>query len=177
MTDLATIRATIRDTLAHHINLHRTELADLLLHDRGVFALHNRDERLAKLIGELATQIAQGLADLAELGQAAIAWAKADAECDAYIDQSISLAVERRGVLAASEEAKRDEHPLVAVTADAEVATLDRQIATVDNLIAFACSNVTKREARMKLIAKQLAEPPTPISSATAAADPIAQGR
>lgn len=181
MTDLATVRATIRDTLAHHLALHRLELADLLRYDRGVFALHNHEERLARMIGEFATQIAQGLADLSELGQAAIAWAKADAECDAYIDQSIALAQQQRALQALDTNVRdllgqsQKVNPLEVVTARAELASVDKQISTVDSLIALACANVTKREAQMKILAKQLAEPdPAPAATITASA-PIAQ--
>lgn len=177
MTSLAVVRATIRDTLAHHLNLHRLELADLLRYDRGVFALHNHEERLARMIGEFATQIAQGLADLSELGQAAIAWAKADAQCDALIDQSIGLALERRAAIECHREALATKEPLVTVTAAAEVVTLDKQIATVDNLIAFACAEVSKREAAMKALAKQLAEPdpPAPLAASLTLSESLTQ--
>lgn len=87
---------------------------------------------------------------VAQIAQAAERWARADIACDELIDQSISLGMHKRSLVASGRAMDAD---LISIIGDIEA-----EIAAVDERIALACKAVTEREAEWKLLARRMIE-------------------
>jgi ssDNA-binding Zn-finger/Zn-ribbon topoisomerase 1 len=106
---------------------------------------------LDKILIDCANNAAQGLMELGELAEAAIAWARAEAEADRLIDCSIDLARLRVSFLERAE-------PVGPSLAKNEAQKIGREIDALDEKIAAACETVTQCEATWKYLAKNLAK-------------------